>query len=49
MSKGLKGMTEEERKETIKRRLAEQKGGLGYLAAKAAEALLKKKKKKEDK
>lgn len=33
MSKGLSQMTAEDRKAAIKRRLAEKKGGLGYLAA----------------
>jgi hypothetical protein len=33
MSKGLRSMSETERREAITRRLREKQGGLGYLAA----------------
>lgn len=39
MSKGLRNIKDEtERKKVIKKRLAEKKGGLGYLAAVDAKA-----------
>jgi len=45
MSKGLRNMTEKERKEAIKRRINSRTGGIGYWAA--VDAIKEKEKEKE--